>query len=346
MKSDDFFKDKKILFFSVKLFNLEIEIKNKLEELGALVTYYDERPSNNNFVKGIIRLKRKVYQIKINQYYKKILQEIKTKKFDYLFVIKGEVIPVFFLEEFKKSHSDCLLIFYTWDSFSNNTHPIDTLKYYDKKYTFDNKDAQSYKLQFRPLFYLDIYQDIVLNRKVNNKYDLLFLGTAHSDRYIIGNQIFNWCIQNNLNMYCYYYMPGRLVYFYKKLFDKTFKKFDYKNLSFKSLDAKKVSSLYKNSNVILDINHPGQNGLTMRTFESIGLKKKLITTNSEIKNYSFYNSNNIFIVDRNNVKLDLDFFKTEYQDIDIKQYKSLSIGGWLEELFNDQVLNNWISEIK
>ena len=83
-------------FFSVQTFNLENEIKQKLEQAGAIVTYYDERPANNNFTKGIIRLKRNLYQNKINSYYKKILTNTKDKKFDYLFVNRGEVVPSFF----------------------------------------------------------------------------------------------------------------------------------------------------------------------------------------------------------------------------------------------------------
>ena len=37
--------EKSILFFSVQTFNLENEIKQKLEQAGAIVTYYDERAS-------------------------------------------------------------------------------------------------------------------------------------------------------------------------------------------------------------------------------------------------------------------------------------------------------------
>lgn len=46
----------------------------------------------------------------------------------------------------------------------------------------------------------------------------------------------------------------------------------------------------------------------MRTFESL-VPEKLITTNKEIKKYPFYNSNNIFVIDRNNIQLDENFFK-------------------------------------
>ncbi len=343
MKSNDFFKDKKILFFSVQTFNLEIEIKNKLEELGAVVTYYDERPSNSNFTKGIIRLKRSVYQHKINQYYKNILKNVGSEKYDFLFVNRGEVVPEFFLEKFRKTQSNCVFIFYTWDSFNNHNHPTKILKYFDKKFTFDPNDAIKYNLKLRPLFYLDNYKNLKTKEIDVYKYDLLFLGTAHSDRYRIGNEVVNWCNQNSLMTFCYYYMYGRLVYFYKNFFDKTFKEFDYKKLSFKSLTSAEILNLYSMSNVILDINHPGQKGLTMRTFEAIGARKKIITTNSEIKKYKFYNSKNIFVIDRDNIQLEKSFFEGKYENIDSILYDKMSIEGWLNELFVDENLNIWLN---
>ncbi|MFH4210110.1 lipopolysaccharide biosynthesis protein, partial [Acinetobacter baumannii] len=67
-----------------------------------------------------------------------------------------------------------------------------------------------------------------------------------------------------------------------------------------------IIKLYAKSNVILDISHPGQSGLTMRTFEAIGAGKKLITTNLNIKEYPFYNSDNIFIISRDKLVLEKD----------------------------------------
>jgi hypothetical protein len=336
---------KNIIFFSVQTFNLENEIIKKLEEFGAKVDYFDERPSNSNFSKGIIRLKRGVFQHRIDSYYKKILSDTLSKEYHFLFVNRGEVVPSFFLKEFKKIHTKCIFIFYTWDSFTNHSHPTSILRYFDKKFTFDSDDALNYKIQFRPLFFLDAYQEIIKSKDGSTEQDLLFLGTAHSDRYSISNEISQWCEQNNLKMFCYYYMHGRLVYFYKKLFDKTFKKFDFSKLSFKSLTTDEIAALYEKSNIILDINHPGQKGLTMRTLESVGAKKKLITTNSEIKKYPFYNSNNIFVIDRNNIQLNKFFFETKYEEIDPKLYDKMSIAGWLKEIFEEDNANTWINGI-
>lgn len=344
MRLKEYLNNKNIIFFSVQTFNLEKEIIEKLKEYGALVDYYDERPSNNIFAKGIIRLKRSVYQHRINKYYKNILDEVSQKKYDILFVNRGEVIPAFFLEEFKKSQPNCEMLFYTWDSFTNHNHPTTILKYFDKKFTFDSDDAIKYNINFRPLFYLDSYKSIK-QEKNERIYDLLFLGTAHSDRYEISTKVIKWSENNGLKCFYYYFMHSRLVYFYKKKYDETFKKFDYKKLSFKSLTKNEILELYKKTNVILDINHPQQKGLTMRTFEALGAGKKLITTNSEISKYCFYNTNNIYIICREEVILDKGFFESKYEEVDQELYYKASIEGWLHSIFVEKDLNYWIKEI-
>ncbi|MFD2601206.1 hypothetical protein [Flavobacterium suzhouense] len=335
-------KNKRIIFFSVQTFGLEKEIIGKLKQFGATVDYYDERPSNSTFTKGIIRLKRNIYQHRIDGYYRNILKETTAINYDILFVNRGEVIPAFFLEQFKQIHPECEMIFYTWDSFTNHTHPTTILSYFDKKFTFDSEDALKYNINFRPLFFLDGYRNIKNNSGIL-KYDLLFLGTAHSDRYRISSEVIKWCDDHGLKSFYYYFMHGKLVYFYKRKFDKTFKEFDYKKLSFTSLTTLEILDLYKVSNVILDINHPGQKGLTMRTFESVGAGKKMITTNAEVKKYSFYNPQNIYIIDRANMHLDRSFFESDYEDVSAEMYERMSIDGWLNCVFVENEPNIWIS---
>jgi hypothetical protein len=336
------FINKRILFLSVKTFNYEKAIADKLKSLGAIVDYYDERPANSILVKGIIRFKRSLYKKKINSYYKEILEKTIGTNYDSLFVIKGEVVPSFFLEEFKTRNPKCVFIFYTWDSFSNNPNAVSILKYFDRKFTFDSNDSLMFNLNFRPLFFID---DYAKNNKTNNdviKYNLLFLGTAHSDRYKISNAVVNWCDDQKLSSYAYYYMPSRLVYIFKMLFDCSFYSVEYKKLSFKSLSVNEIISLYNEAAVILDINHPGQKGLTMRTFEALGAGKKIITTNAYIKKYPFYNENNVFVIDRENIVLHKNFFDSPYIEIDSKLYEDMSISGWLQTIFEDVKTNYWI----
>ncbi len=48
--------------------------------------------------------------------------------------------------------------------------------------------------------------------------------------------------------------------------------------------------------VLLDVNQAGQTALTMRVLESIYFSKKLITNNTDIVHYDFYNESNIYVL--------------------------------------------------
>jgi hypothetical protein len=337
-------RKKRILFLSVKTFNYEKVIAAELRNTGAVVDYFDERPSNSVFVKGVIRLKKSIYQNEINRYYSNILKKIEGVAYNYFFVIKGEVVPTFFIEKVKLHNPNCQLIYYTWDSFSNNKNSDVILKYFDRVFTFDSDDAKKHNLYFRPLFYLNDYKQIKNSRVVEDlEYDLLFLGTAHSDRYVISNTLVNWCKNNNLKAYAYYYMQAKSVFMFKKFFDKSFKTIDKKKIRFESLNLAEILELYKKTKVILDIHHPNQKGLTMRTFEALGAGKKLITTNAEIKKYRFYNDKNILIIDRDKPMVTIEFFECDSQEMSSDILDSMSIRGWLQALFVDSKPNFWIN---
>ena len=106
--------------------------------------------------------------------------------------------------------------------------------------------------------------------------------------------------------------------------------------SFKSLSKLDVLNVIGKSKSIIDIQHPLQPGLTMRTIEIIGAKKKLFTTNKDVENYDFYNRNNIFIINRNEPKLDFSFLKKDYEDIDETIYEKYSLSSWIRTIFKDE----------
>ena len=329
------FKNKKILFISIKTFDYEKYILTKLIDLGGNVTYFDERPSNSILIKGLIRINKNLISNKITSHYNRILKNITNKNFNFLFVIKGESVPYFFLTEFKRLNPNCVMIYYTWDSFINNPNALKNLDLYDKKITFDYSYSLKYNIDFRPLFFLDEYYKVKESMPFGQK--LLFIGTAHSDRYIISQNIANWCQSKNVPFSNYYYISSIFVFLFKYLFDKTFSNFNIKSLSFKPLNLYQVLNKYKESTIILDINHPNQTGLTMRTFEALGSGRKLITTNKNILNYTFYNSNNILIIDRDQVNFPDQFLNTKYINYNETFYKEMSLTGWLEFIFSDNL---------
>ncbi|HFR3278101.1 TPA: capsular biosynthesis protein CpsH, partial [Streptococcus suis] len=103
---------------------------------------------------------------------------------------------------------------------------------------------------------------------------------------------------------------------------------------FDHLSSKEIADIINETEVVLDIQHPKQSGLTMRTIEMIGMNKKIITTNPMIRQYDFYNPNNILIIDRFDVEIDLSFFESPYQELQTEIYEKYSLEQWILDILN------------
>lgn len=324
-------KGKKVLYISPRFFGYENKIKEELEKLYAIVDFFDDRPANDFITKVFIRLKFKsLISKKIDIYYENIYSFIAKKKYDFVFVISPETLDYKKLTKIKENQKKAQFILYMWDSFENK-NSFNTIELFDNVFSFDIRDVENYNLNFLPLFYCNDYKKQC--KSINYKYELSFIATAHSDRYKIATKIKKILLKKNLKIYYFFYLPSILIYLVRKIF---IKKYYYGNLSefsFTSIPQKEIIDIFKSSKVILDINHPKQYGLTMRTIECIGSQKKLITTNKNIMSYDFYNSNNILVIDRNNINIDLTFFKKGYEELPDSVYRKYSLNSWLKNIF-------------
>ncbi|PVH25603.1 CgeB family protein [Sphingobacterium corticibacter] len=341
----DLLNNKSILILSVKFFNYENLIKEELTQMGAYVDIYDERPSNSFLSKVVIRLKKDLYRTSIKRYYEKLMEKLQFKSYDYFLLIKGEAIPSFFIDFLRENNENIKMIYYTYDSFKNNKNGLNNLHLFDSSYTFDRKDAISYGINFRPLFFAGDYASLYRERD-DLKYTVAFIGTAHSDRYSISERVRQWCESNGKNMFAFYFSPSELLFYINRLIKKSFRGFRIRHISFHSLSHLEIKEIYRRSVAILDINHPDQDGLTMRTFETLGAGRKLITTNPNIKKYPFYNTQNVMIIDREQVDFDPAFFETEFLNFEPQLYAAMSLRGWLEEVFDLRKSNYWEKVLK
>ncbi len=92
-----------------------------------------------------------------------------------------------------------------------------------------------------------------------------------------------------------------------------------------------LSSKYK---AILDVGYQSQQGLSFRFFDSLAYEQKLVTTNSSVKQYPFYNPNNIHCISKQYPEISADFFATPYQKVadDIKlQYR---LDHWVKNILS------------
>lgn len=73
-------------------------------------------------------------------------------------------------------------------------------------------------------------------------------------------------------------------------------------------------------------------GLTMRSIESIGLDKKIITTGRDIINYDFYNPKNVCVIDIDDPCISSEFLSSFYDDLDDKTKSNYSLDKWLSDV--------------
>jgi|SaaInl8_200m_RNA_FD_contig_71_882819_length_2690_multi_5_in_0_out_0_1 hypothetical protein len=325
-------KGKTVLLLAPKFFGYELEIKKELEIYGSKVFLYDERPKNDFFTKVCIRLNLKSFISKnIDKYYKNIIEETKNIKIDYLFLVNPETIDQKVIEYIKKLNPNIKVYTYMWDSIKNKRKSLDLLPISDKFFTFDSSDKEiDSSIKFLPLFYIRDYENV--SKKKEYKYDISFIGSVHSDRYSIVKQI----SKSKFNMFMYFFSPSKILFLIQNILYNEFRKIEKDDISFVSLDKKEIIDIIENSKSVIDIEHPMQNGLTMRTMEMLGAKKKLITTNKNIRDYDFYNDNNIYIIDRNNPIIDKDFINSEYQELDINIYEKYSLRNWIKNIFEGE----------
>lgn len=327
---------KKILFICPSFFGYEKEIEAELKLLGATVDFYDERPFRSSILKIINRLNfKKLIRKQINHHYDSILFMADIKNYDILFVVNPETMSVDFIKNVKKVCCNIISVLYLWDSIKNKKNAAPLIEEFDRVFTFDKNDAKfNNKIEFLPLFYTSTYdrRNYSNNCESEQNHYATFIGTAHSDRFNLVRKVLEQLPVSSFNNFVFLYCPSKVLYFLKKFFSNELKGVSFSDISFKSMDSNSIASVLLNSLFVIDIEHPNQNGLTMRTIEMLGMQKKLITTNKNIVEYDFYNPKNICVVDRFKPNIREDFIYSKFEPTDLATLDKYSLHNWLKFL--------------
>lgn len=329
----DYIKGKKILFFSPAFFNYENMIADKMREMGAEVDMYDVRSVTGAVDRALLKILPAIFKSRSQKYYEEIIRKNRNKDYDFILVVKCDMTPANILEKFRIIYPHAKICLNLWDSVDNIPGVKKKLKYFDSLHSFDLNDCHKYPvLRFRPLFFGDQFRQGV--KDGGYKYDISFLGTVHSDRLVTIRQVQKIAQKNGLKCYWFLYLQSKFIYRFYKATKSEFRGVSAKGFSFTKMSADEIAKVVDESRIILDIQHPKQTGLTMRTVEMIGMNKKIITTNESIKGYDFYNPHNIAVIDRKNVKIDMDFFKTPYEPLESSVYEKYSLESWILEVLS------------
>lgn len=331
-------KDKKIILGMPRDYSLSKLIIKNLESLGLQVVYINPEDTESfeyeSFKKRLLNLFHKIisgnksYKIKLRRefYFKKKYEAINTfDEYDYCLFIRAD----FFeddLIKFCKAKSKQILS-YHYDGVNRNKEIYDKIPYFDTFFVFDKEDLKiNPSFQYITNFYFD-YPEENINYKIEN--DFYFLGSHHNSRKDIIFKLYEKLsqISNSIK------------------FEIAFDKANYNEMA----DYKKQQNIkclpkiinyelylenVKKSNVIIDLVIDEHKGLSFRVFESLKYKKKLITTNKTIKDYPFYNENNVLILDDNSIEKISSFLEKPLVEIDQLILKTYSFSNWFKNLFN------------
>lgn len=320
---------KRALFIGISFYDYDQAIIEEFNSLGYDVDYFSEVPTGVLYRYAL----RKNSQAKIKSYIDKTSKHIADacgSGYDIVFVIKGEFLTQQAIDIIRSKNPDSKWVLYLWDSIGRIPGSKKIFENFDSVYSFDRIDCLSNQnLIFNPLFFRKEY-DARLYDKQELKYDLYFLGWYHSDRLRLAKKLVNFCRKFNLKPKVILY-TGYVNYIFHVLLGKELKG-NREFLIFKSIMASINFDFIMKSKSTLDIAHPMQSGLTMRTIELLGARKKIITTNGDIVHYDFYHPDNILVIDRENPEFTEDFFEKEYVPVSEGIVEYYSISNWLKRM--------------
>ncbi len=251
----------------------------------------------------------------------------KNQHVDVVLVTSGQAMTEDTLQKLHQMYPQAKFIWNLWDSINQNDHFKLIQKYFDILISFDKIEAKQYGFLYSPDFYI---KEVTGQQK---KYDYCFVATYTEYR----NNVLQDMLSKVGGKYNFIYLKetpnNRWLPMIRRICSGEEKKLAERNIYYKALEYDAMLEVFAQSRCIIDIAHPGQTGLSMRPFEAMAVKSKLLTTNEMICRYDFYDKDNIYIADPENIEMPPDdFLETPYKDIPEEIYRRYSVGSWCDNI--------------
>ena len=320
----------RVLLVVPRFFGYERDIQDELQRRGAVVDWLPDRPFDTPAMTALTKLRPKWVLPAADRLYERLLGKFGATNYDLILVVNGQTLSGHTLRRLRGAYPSAQFVLYMWDSVANRAHVRDNLPMFDRAYTFDPEDAAHYQLRLRPLFYghgFNATQSLVSP----TRYQISFVGTAHTDRFAVVDRL-RAGLPEGISAYWYLYLQAPWVMHYYRLTKPHMRHARAEDFNFVPLRKEMLQSVFAESLSILDIEHPRQVGLTMRTFETLGAGKKLVTTNAGVRGYDFFSPENICVIDRTTPRIPKNFFDSPFTPLSDAIRKRYSVSGWLAEL--------------
>lgn len=229
-------------------------------------------------------------------------------------ILFDSIYNVEIVEWIMKQGKNIRLIFWFWNPVKEEMY-VKLKNLNCELWSFDPEDCKKYGIKYNTQFYFDSVE----KPKETIKNDIIFIG-KDKGRYSYLKDLQIIFTKKGLKTF-FYIVSDRKV----------------KVPPGREKSSMPYSLLIRNvaqSRAILDIVQSGQNGLTLRTMESLFLEKKLITNNKSINKFDFYRRENIFILGLDNLDELPRFLNTPYLKVNEKTIEKYDFNQWIKRFYN------------
>lgn len=322
---------KNIVFITPEFFGIEKSLINAMRSEGHNVVWFDERSVKSSFARAVNSVNPKLFDRHSNNYYKSIISSI-NMPVDMVLIVKGEMVPEYTIKQFRIAFPNAEIVLYLWDPVRNIKGILPKTKLYDRVISFEPKDCKKYGFEFRALFCDLEKRDRKNNEKSAIKNDISFYGTMYSDRFNVVYLMREYCEKHDIRFYSFCFLRGKFMTLFYWLTNSGYRKLGKKSITYKPKASSEIAEIIDSTRIILDVNDPYQEGLTLRTLETMASGKKMITTNPDIINYDFYNSKNILVIKRDEIDIPNDFINLDYEQIPEDIINKYTAEGWVKDV--------------
>ncbi len=323
-------KGRRVLFVAPRFFGYDNDIVVELERRGAIVVRLYDRPFSTPLMTAVTKLAPGVIARAALTQYRAVLAA--QAPFDLFLVVNGQTLSSVFLDDVRRHSPQAPRLLYIWDSLDNRQSIVPNLPRYDRVLGFDRVDARRYGFGYRSLFFVPAFEGIEdATDTTEPGYVISFIGTAHSERAAIIHAL-DATLAPEFRRFWYLFLQAPWVRRYYALKSREFARVPASRFRYQPIAKDEVARVFARSLAILDIEHSLQRGLTMRTFETIGAGKKLVTTNAHVVNEEFFHPDRVLVIDRAKPRIDPVFFTTPVPALDPAMRARYSIAGWLDDM--------------
>lgn len=328
-QKDEKFEGKNVIFFMPSHYSIAPVFKKSLEKMGfdVLLISPEKDFKYKNILDRVINFFYKTF-FRTRKYKEKLIKEFNSlqvigkvtklsdKSYDYFFGIRPDMLREneinLILSKCKKS------IAYQWDGLERFPDIFNYINLFDKFYIFDANDLK-YKEKFP---HIELSSNFFFDDDTTNipqGEGIFYIGSYIENRAddvrFLAKELEKYNIPIDIQLT-----------FYRDTLP-----FIDKNISFRKTQIPFAESIekVKKAKILLDFKVKEHNGLSLRFFEALQYRKKIITNNTTVVDYDFYNPKNIFIINKDKCEDLGEFLSSDYEEVSPEIVQKYAFSSWV-----------------